>query len=99
MADFSTLRQEAGLELMDAADEFSTTITEISRWEMGVENAPAKVMHSLRIIADYSGKKSNSKPVTLPHTQMQKHPIANTLFEGDCLDVFSKIPDASVNNF
>ena len=97
MANFSTLRQEAGLELMDAADEFSTTITEISRWETGIAIAPAQVMHSLKIIADFSGKKSNSKSAILPHSQVKKHPIANTLFEGDCLDVFSKIPDASVN--
>ena len=97
MADFSSLRQEAGLELMDAADEFSTTITEISRWETGVEIAPAKVMHSLKIIADFSGRKPSSETAKLRHTPEQNYSIENTLFEGDCLDVFSKIPDASVN--
>lgn len=93
MANFSTLRQEAGLELMDAADEFATTITEVSRWETGVEVAPAKVMHSLKIIADFSGRKSASKPAA----KAQNQSTTNTLFEGDCLDIFSRVSDASVN--
>ena len=97
MANFSTLRQEAGLELMDAADEFSTTITEVSHWETGAEVAPAKVMHSLKIIADFSAKRLTSEPAQQSKPAKKKGLVINTLFEGDCLEVFSRIPDASVN--
>ena len=97
MANFSTLRQKAGLELMDAADEFSTTITEVSRWETGAEVAPAKVMHSLKIIADFSAKRLTSEPAQQSKPEKKNGSMTNTLFEGDCLEVFSRIPDASVN--
>jgi len=82
---------------MEAADEFSTTITEISRWETGAENAPVEVMHSLKIIAELSGRKSNADTTAACERQEKVQPLANTLFEGDCLEVFSKIPDSSVN--
>jgi site-specific DNA-methyltransferase (adenine-specific) len=95
--DFSTLRQEAGLELLDAAAEFSASISDVSRWETGVESAPRSVINSLKgiarvavrpLVADYAESHEELK------TNSQ---IRNVLFEGDCLKLLGKIPTGSVN--
>jgi site-specific DNA-methyltransferase (adenine-specific) len=88
---------EAGLELLEAAEEFSTTITEVSSWETGAELPPVGVMNSLRTFA-----KLADKPLAVDHGRAKPNPTAklafiNTLFEGDCLKILKKIPSKSVN--
>ena len=97
MTDFSTRRQEAGLELLDAAAEFSVPFEKISQWETGAESAPENVIRSLKVIADVSHSELPSKIIKQKKSPRQKCGIENTLFEGDCLEVLSKIPDNSVN--
>lgn len=95
--DFSTLRREAGLELMEAAEEFSTPISKVSRWETGAEAAPANIMQSLKIIADFSTGNSLQQIAKKQKPAEQNQSIENILFEGDCLNILSKIRDNSVN--
>jgi site-specific DNA-methyltransferase (adenine-specific) len=97
MADFSTLRQEAGLELMDAVHEFSAPFSRVARWETGAESAPANVIQSLQVIVDYVAKDPPREIDQQPKLDKQIASTEGTLFEGDCLEIFSKIPDNSVN--
>lgn len=90
--DFSTLRQEAGLELLDAAVEFSTPISKVSRWETGAECPPQSVINSLIGIGRTADRTVTSKRATATIEA-----ISNTLFEGDCLEILSQIPTGSVN--
>lgn len=97
MMDFATLRKEAGLELLDAASEFSTTISKVSLWETGTELPPLSVINSLRVIAEIA-----DNPSALEHGRPKPElsadkPITNTLFEGDCLEILKLIPNNSVN--
>ena len=90
--DFSRLRQEAGLELLDAATEFSTPMSKVSLWETGVESPPQNVINSLIGI----GRITCRLP-TPDQASAAIESICNTLFEGDCLKILDQIPDGSVN--
>ncbi len=86
MTDFSTLRQQAGLDTGEIARDFSLSPGLIERWETGREPAPSGLLSTLRLLADIS--QSAAPEATVPE---------NTLFEGDCLDVLPRLPADSVN--
>lgn len=93
MADFSDLRQRAGLELMEAAEELSATITDVSRWEMGIESAPTHVLQSLKFLANLS---QDEGPDRRDLTN-NNHALSGSIFEGDCLEILPRIKDRSIN--
>lgn len=90
--DFSTLRQEAGLELLDAAAEFSTPMSRVSRWETGAESPPQSVINSLIGIGRIADRPQEPEQAT---TTMAS--VSNSLFEGDCLEILTQIPSGSIN--
>jgi site-specific DNA-methyltransferase (adenine-specific) len=90
--NFSTLRQEAGLELLDAVTEFSAPMSRVSRWETGAELPPPSVINSLIGIGRVADLPQESKLNNPPADA-----ISNTLFEGDCLEILKQIPTASAN--
>lgn len=97
IVDFSTLRQEAGLELLDAATEFSAPMSQISRWETGADSPPLSVINSLKGIAKFAQQPRRDIAKTAPKNAPEVRAIRNVLFEGDCLEVLNQIPTASVN--
>jgi site-specific DNA-methyltransferase (adenine-specific) len=97
IVNFSALRQEAGLELLDAATEFSASIPQISRWETGADSPPPNVINSLKGIAKFAQQPNRDIAKTTTENVAHEGAIRNVLFEGDCLEVLNQIPSASVN--
>jgi adenine-specific DNA-methyltransferase len=56
--EFIELRDRCGLELADVASEFNVSLDSVSRWEKGEVVPPERVLRSLAILADFSGKPS-----------------------------------------
>ena len=56
MLDFCELRDRCGLDLVDVASEFGEPLDAVFRWETGETSPPDRVLRSLSIMADFSGK-------------------------------------------
>jgi tRNA1(Val) A37 N6-methylase TrmN6 len=54
--DFCELRDRCGLELADVAAEFGEHLDAVFRWENGEISPPDRVLRSLSIMADFSGR-------------------------------------------
>jgi adenine-specific DNA-methyltransferase len=54
--EFCELRDRCGLELADVASEFGAPLDAVFRWERGEVPPPDRVLRSLSIMADFSGK-------------------------------------------
>lgn len=56
MLEFCELRDRCGLQLADVAAEFGEPLDAVSRWETGEAPTPDRVLRSLAIMADFSGR-------------------------------------------
>ncbi len=56
MLDFCELRDRCGLDVVDVASEFGEPLDEVFRWENGEVSPPDRVLRSLSIMADFSGR-------------------------------------------
>jgi adenine-specific DNA-methyltransferase len=54
--EFCELRDRCGLELADVASEFGAPLDAVFRWENGEVPPPDRVLRSLSIMADFSGR-------------------------------------------
>jgi adenine-specific DNA-methyltransferase len=54
--EFCELRDRCGLELTDVASEFGAPLDAVFRWENGEVPPPDRVLRSLSIMADFSGR-------------------------------------------
>jgi adenine-specific DNA-methyltransferase len=54
--EFCELRDRCGLELADVASEFGAPLDAVFRWEKGEAPPPDRVLRSLSIMADFSGR-------------------------------------------
>lgn len=82
--EFCELRDRCGLGLEDVAAEFGEPLDAVSQWENGDALPPDRVLRSLSIMADFSGKSSaidrgvallerpNVLPQTAPFTPRQR---------------------------
>jgi site-specific DNA-methyltransferase (adenine-specific)/modification methylase len=84
MTEFSALRSSAGFELLDVVQRFDAPFPDVARWEIGLEDAPVRILEALRKESGSELHPSNSI-------------VENTLFEGDCLQLMKSIPDGSVD--
>lgn len=84
MTEFSALRSSAGFELLDVVQRFDAPFPDVARWETGLEAAPAQILDALRRESD---RGSCTRSAVLE----------NTLLEGDCLKLMTRIPDGSVD--
>jgi site-specific DNA-methyltransferase (adenine-specific) len=84
MTEFSALRSSAGFELLDIAQRFDAPFPSVARWEIGLEDAPARILEALR-----------GASVQAPDGRRTS--MENALLEGDCLEVMKLIPDQSVH--
>lgn len=62
---FCELRDRCGLELADVAVEFGTPLVTVSRWENGEISPPDRVLRSLSIMADFSGRPTSHSEQTV----------------------------------
>jgi site-specific DNA-methyltransferase (adenine-specific)/modification methylase len=84
MTEFSALRSSAGFELLDISQQFDAPFPSVTRWEIGLEDAPAQILEALRVA---SRPTPNASPTS----------VENAVFEGDCLELMKLIPDQSVH--
>lgn len=59
--DFCELRDRCGLELADVASEFGAPLDAVFRWENGEVAPPDRVLRSLSIMADFSGRTAKAE--------------------------------------
>ena len=77
MLDFCQLRDRCGLGLADVAAEFGEPLDAVFRWENGEASPPDRVLRSLSIMADFSGRAATAnhgvalleRPEVLPRTE------------------------------
>lgn len=62
--EFCHLRDRCGLELVDVATEFGEPLEVVFRWEKGQASPPDRVLRSLAIMADFSGKSAPAGSAT-----------------------------------
>ena len=59
--EFCQLRDRCGLELADVAAEFGAPLDAVFRWERGEVPPPDRVLRSLSIMADFSGRATTAE--------------------------------------
>lgn len=59
--EFCELRGRCGLELADVAAEFGEPFDAVFRWENGTASPPDRVLRSLSIMADFSGRSATTE--------------------------------------
>jgi adenine-specific DNA-methyltransferase len=59
--EFCELRDRCGLELADVASEFGAPLDAVFRWERGEVSPPDRVLRSLSIMADFSGRAATAE--------------------------------------
>jgi len=91
MTEFSMLRQQAGLDVGELANEFSRPPALVERWESGTEAVPSGVIVTLRLLAEMP------PPTPTPVRMVDPLSSGNLLFQGDCLDVLPRLQPASVD--
>jgi site-specific DNA-methyltransferase (adenine-specific) len=82
LTQFSVLREEAGLEILDIVDEFAATFDEVLSWESGRKKPPEQLLKAM------SAKDRRRTSADVPE---------NCLFEGDCLEILPTLPGNSIN--
>jgi adenine-specific DNA-methyltransferase len=64
--EFCELRDRCGLELADVASEFGAPLDAVFRWERGEVPPPDRVLRSLSIMADFSGRVATAEQGVAP---------------------------------
>ena len=82
MSQFSVIREEAGVEILDIIDEFAASYDEVIEWETGRKPAPKSLLDKL---------KNRDRPSAGTTAML------DSLYEGDCLDVLPRFPTDSVD--
>ena len=97
MTEFSQLRSSAGYEILDVVDQFGAGYSDVARWESGAERPPPRILRALQEIGRAASVPLESIDELARPSEAGLAAVENILFEGDCLKLLRRVPNASVD--